>query len=77
MNCDFTKYEKARIIGNRATQIAGGAPSTVNIDGLDDAIKIAEKEWLEGKIPLTLIRKFPNGKIINIDLTTGIKRNYI
>lgn len=77
MNCDFTKYEKARIIGTRATQIAGGAPPTVNIDGLDDAIKIAEKEWLEGKIPLTLIRKYPNGKIINVDLTTNVKRHYI
>jgi DNA-directed RNA polymerase subunit K/omega len=69
MECEFTKYEKTRIIGSRAHQLAGGAPPTVDIGDLDTAVDIAEKEWVERKIPLILVRKYPNGKEVFIDLT--------
>lgn len=58
----FTKYEKSRLIGIRADQISKGAPSTVKIEGLDSALEIAEKEFFEDKIPLIILKTFPNGK---------------
>jgi DNA-directed RNA polymerase subunit K/omega len=64
----YTKYEKTRIIGVRATQIASGAPPTVDIGELDDAIDIATKEFEENKIPLILQRTLPNDKVIEIHL---------
>jgi DNA-directed RNA polymerase I, II, and III subunit RPABC2 len=56
------KFEKVRILGQRATQISLGAPPMVDITGLTDALAIAEKELLERKIPLKIIRTFPNGE---------------
>lgn len=64
----FTKYEKARVIGARAMQISCGAPPTVDIGDLDDAISIAKKEWNEGKIPMVLVRGYPNGEVDTINL---------
>lgn len=56
-----TKYEKARILGIRAIQISKGAKPTVNIGKLHDALKIAEKEFNEGSIPLIVRRYLPDG----------------
>jgi DNA-directed RNA polymerase I, II, and III subunit RPABC2 len=58
----MTKFEKARIIGERATQIAKGAPSTVDITGMVDATAIAEKELKERTLPLKITRIYPDGK---------------
>lgn len=69
MDCEFTKYEIARVIGSRAHQIAAGAPPTVDIGDLDDAVKIAEKEWRERKIPLVIVRKYPDGREEIVHLT--------
>ena len=69
MDCEFTKYEKARIIGSRSLQIAMGAPlllklSDKDIESLDfNPIKIAMKEFDEGIIPITVKRFHPGGKI--------------
>lgn len=65
----LTKFEITRIIGVRATQIASGAPPTVDIGDLDDAVDIATKEYNANKIPLVLCRTFPDGKVIEISLT--------
>jgi len=48
---EYTRFEKARIIGARALQIARGAKTTIKTD-IKDPIKIAEKEFEEGAIPL-------------------------
>jgi DNA-directed RNA polymerases I, II, and III subunit RPABC2 len=64
----LTKYEKVRILGARAHQISLGAPALVNINGLNNAMEIAEKELVEKKIPIIIIRKFPNGQIQKIPL---------
>ena len=48
---EYTRFEKARIIGARALQIARGAKPTFKTD-IRDPIKIAEKEFEEGIIPL-------------------------
>ncbi len=54
----YTKYEKARIIGARALQIAMGAPVLLEIpDGMADPIDIALLEFDKKAIPLTVIRE--------------------
>jgi len=53
----MTKYEKARIIGVRAQQIADGAIPTVKVlDKMVSAIKIAELELKERRLPLIIRR---------------------
>ena len=59
----MTKFEKTRLLGQRADQISRGAKPLVNINGLTDALSIAEKELKEHKIPLKIKRHFPNGTI--------------
>ncbi len=63
-----TKYEKARIIGARALQIAMGAPVLIDIpENLTDPIDIALLELDKKAMPLTVIRDkrqrvpFPRG----------------
>ena len=68
MSTKLNKFEKVRILGQRATQISMGAPPMVDITGLTDALSIAEKELKEHKIPLTIKRTFPNGEIIEYRL---------
>jgi DNA-directed RNA polymerase subunit K/omega len=69
MDNKLSKFEKVRILGQRAEQISMGAPPLVNITGLSDALSIAEKEFLEHKIPFIIERTFPTGKIKKIPLS--------
>lgn len=52
----YTKYEKARIIGARALQIAMGAPVLIETDEIDP-IEIAIQEFEKGVIPITVKRR--------------------
>ena len=58
---DFTKYERARILGARALQIAMNAPLLIKINKEDlekikfDSLKIAEIELNEGILPISII----------------------
>lgn len=62
---DFTKYEKARILGARALQIAMNAPVLIKIDKENlekiryDALKIAEIELNSDILPISIKRPFP------------------
>jgi len=56
-----TKYEKARLIGVRAEQIARGAPRLVDSHGETDPIKIAFMEYDQKRFPLMVIRHMPRG----------------
>ena len=56
----MTKYERARILGTRALQISMNSPVMVDLEGLTDPLKIAEKELEKGKIPLIVRRYLPN-----------------
>ena len=58
MQKNYTRFERARIIGARALQIARGAPLTIKTD-LKDPIRIAEAEFAEGSIPLDVRQKMP------------------
>lgn len=65
----LTKYEIVRVLGARAHQLALGAPPTVDITGLSDAIEIAKKEYENGTIPLIIQREYPDGDVVDIDLS--------
>ena len=61
----FTKYEKARMLGSRALQIAMGAPFLVKISKQEleklsyNPIEIAKLEFEKGVFPLTIKRPSP------------------
>ena len=59
----LSKFEKVRILGQRAEQISMGAPPLVDIKGLTDALSISEKEFIERKIPFIVERTYPDGSI--------------
>lgn len=59
----LTRFEKARIVGMRATQISKGAPPLVDVTNLENPIDIALKELKEKKIPYIIRRSLPNGLI--------------
>ena len=62
---EFTKYERARIIGARGLQIAMDAPLLIKIDeeelnGINyDPLKIAERELDSGNLPITVNQPIP------------------
>jgi DNA-directed RNA polymerase subunit K len=54
----LTKFEKARIIGARALQIAMGAPVILDVSpDMIDPIDIAMFEFDNGVIPITIRRR--------------------
>jgi DNA-directed RNA polymerase I, II, and III subunit RPABC2 len=58
----ITKYEKARILGDRAKQINAGAKPFVPVEPfVIDGYLIALKEFEEKKIPFIIKRPLPNG----------------
>jgi DNA-directed RNA polymerase subunit K/omega len=57
----LTKYERARIIGARATQLGLGATTTIELHDETDIIDIATKELDQERIPIVIIRPYPNG----------------
>ena len=57
-----TKFEKARLLGERAKQINAGAQPMVKVDDdIIDGYLIALQEFDEKKIPMILCRPLPNG----------------
>ncbi|CAF2961099.1 unnamed protein product [Rotaria sp. Silwood2] len=57
----MTKYERARVLGTRALQIAMCAPLMVEPDGETDPLQIAMRELKEKKIPIIIRRYLPDG----------------
>ena len=58
-----TKYEKARILGERARQINAGAEPMVEVDDeMIDGYLIALKEFTAKKTPFILKRPLPDGR---------------
>lgn len=67
-NSQFTKYERARILGARALQIAMNAPLLIKLEQEDlekinfDAIKIAEIELNSDVLPISIKQPMPKKK---------------
>lgn len=53
---EYTRFERARIIGARALQISMGAPILIPTEK-SDPIDIAIQELEQGVIPITVKRK--------------------
>ena len=62
---DYTKYEKARIIGARALQISMGAPFRIKLSKEDlvrlkfNTLEIAKLEFEKDVLPITIRRPNP------------------
>lgn len=65
---ECTKYEKARIIGSRALQIAMGSPFLIELKDDElrkinyNPIEIAKLEFKKGIIPIVIKRPLPRKK---------------
>jgi len=54
---EYTRFERARILGARALQVSLGAPILTDVPvGLVDPVAIAELEFAAGRIPITVRR---------------------
>ncbi|WP_456369270.1 DNA-directed RNA polymerase subunit K [Geoglobus sp.] len=53
---EYTRFEKARIIGARALQIAMGAPVLIDTES-KNPLDIAKDEFERGVIPITVKRR--------------------
>ncbi len=54
---EYTRFEKARIIGARALQISMGAPILIHLpEDIVDPLDIAMYEFEKGVIPITVKR---------------------
>lgn len=61
-NVPLTKYEKTRIIGERASQIENGSTILIsNPKRFNNAYQIAEEEFRLKKIPFIIKRPYNNG----------------
>ncbi|MBI2631676.1 DNA-directed RNA polymerase subunit K [Candidatus Pacearchaeota archaeon] len=62
---DLTKYEKARIVGARALQLAMGAPAFIKLSKEElekitySTVEIAKMELAKNLIPITVRRPLP------------------
>jgi len=62
---EYSKYEKARMIGSRALQLGMGAPVLIKMPEKElekigfNPIEIAKREFDAGVLPLTVKRPFP------------------
>jgi len=64
----LTRFERARIIGNRALQLCFGAPPLIPLEKnkRETPIELAERE-LEAKVlPVSIRRKLPDGRYQDI-----------
>ncbi len=53
----YTRFERARILGARALQISLGAPILIEVPSqLVDPVEIAEREFANQRIPITVRR---------------------
>lgn len=70
----LTRFEVARILGARSLQISLGAPILVNVKQEKfDAIGLAEEEFKQMKVPMTIKRTLPSGVVMIVDIKSGIK----
>ena len=70
---NFSKYEKARILGARALQISMDAPILAKLKDKDiqdlnyDSLKIAEHELDSGVLPISINRPMPGRREKDIE----------
>lgn len=66
----LTRFEKARIVGARALQLAFGAPPLIPISReLKSPIEIAKKELESKALPISIRRYLPTGEYQDIPIS--------
>lgn len=66
----LTRFEKARVVGARALQIAMGAPVLIDVpEGSHSPIEIALMEIREKALPINIRRTLPDGTSENVPLS--------
>ncbi|MFH0986611.1 MAG: DNA-directed RNA polymerase subunit K [Candidatus Micrarchaeota archaeon] len=69
----LTRFEEARIIGSRALQISMGAPAlTKDTKGITSPYEIAEIEFKEKVLPISVVRTLPSNRKLYVDIEGNI-----
>lgn len=63
---DITRFERARLVTARALQLSFGAPPLVKAVPGVTAYELAKEELEKKVLPLTIIRRFPDGRVEKI-----------
>jgi DNA-directed RNA polymerase subunit K/omega len=58
-----SKYEFARLMGERVRQLSANSPPLVPVDGKMTMLQIASLEFASGLFPLKLARRMPSGAV--------------
>ncbi len=66
----LTKFEIARVLGARALQISLGAPILTKHKKDEQALTIARRELIEGRIPMIVVRKYPDGEVERVNISS-------
>jgi len=64
----LTRFELTRVLSARSLQLSLGAPPLVKRTSELSMLQVAEKELDQKVLPLSVLRKFPNGNIKRIEL---------
>jgi len=64
----LTRFEVTRVLSARSLQLSLGAPPLVKGTKELSMLKVAEKEYESGVLPLSILRKYPNGKMKRVEL---------
>jgi DNA-directed RNA polymerase subunit K/omega len=64
----LTRFELTRVLSARSLQLSLGAPPLVKRTSELSMLEVAEKELEHKVLPLSILRKFPNGKFKRIEL---------
>ena len=59
----LTKYEKVRLLGDRAKQISDGSKRMIKPENITSAMDIAIAELKNRVIPMKIIRPMPDGRV--------------
>ncbi len=64
----FTRFELTRVLSARALQLSLGAPPLVKGTKELSMLEAAEKEMEEKVLPLSILRRYPNGTLKRVEL---------
>lgn len=64
----LTRFEITRVLSARSLQLSLGAPPLVKGTKEMTMLQASEKEFNEGVLPLSILRKYPNGQIKRVEL---------
>lgn len=64
----LTRFELTRVLSARSLQLSLGAPPLVKGTKELDMLEVAEKELNEKVLPLSVLRRYPNGLLKRVEL---------